>query len=48
MMTSHLEYPSNVFGFAIGLSQPEVDQLEECLTGCHLVLIPARYRGGLV
>ena len=38
---SQLEYPSNVFGFAINLSQPAVDQLEECLTGCHLVLIPA-------
>jgi len=38
---SHLEYPSNVFGYAIDPSQPAVDQLEECLTGCHLVLIPA-------
>ena len=38
---SHLKYPSNVFGFAIDLSQPARDQLEECPTGCHLVLIPA-------
>ena len=38
---SHWEYPSNVFGFAIDLSQPEVNQLEDCLTGYHLVLIPA-------
>ena len=38
---SHLEYPSNMFGFAIDLSQPAVDQLEECLTVCHLVLSPA-------
>ena len=38
---SHLMYPSNVFGFTIDLSQLAVDQLEECSTECHLVLIPA-------
>merc|ERR1719361_759555 len=37
----HLEYPSKVVGYAIDPSKPAVDQLEECLTGCHLVLVPA-------
>merc|ERR1712113_1215076 len=34
-------YPSKVVGYAIDPSKPAVDQLEECLTGCHLVLVPA-------
>mmetsp|Transcript_42652 Transcript_42652/g.102831 ORF Transcript_42652/g.102831 Transcript_42652/m.102831 type:complete len:324 (+) Transcript_42652:71-1042(+) len=38
---SHLNLPSKVKGFAIDPKQPAVDQLEECLTGCHLVLVPA-------
>lgn len=38
---SHLEFPSKVNGYAMDPSKPAVDQLEECLTGCHLVLIPA-------
>eukprot|EP00439_Symbiodinium_sp_Y106_P086449 s590_g33.t1 len=37
----HLEYPSKVVGYATDPSKPAVDQLEECLTGCHLVLVPA-------
>jgi len=37
----HLEFPSKVVGYAIDPSKPAVDQLEECLTGCHLVLVPA-------
>merc|ERR1719356_2408938 len=37
----HLEYPSKVVGYAIDPSKPAVDQLEACLTGCHLVLVPA-------
>jgi len=37
----HLEFPSRVTGYATDLSKPPVDQLEECLTGCHLVLVPA-------
>ena len=35
---SHLEYPSNVFGFAIDPSQPAEDQLEKCLLGA-IVLV---------
>ena len=44
----HLEYPSNVFGYAIDLTQPAVDQLRNASLGCHLVLISAdvpRYPG---
>jgi len=37
----HLERPSKVTGFAIDPSQPAIDQLEECLTGAHLLLVPA-------
>mmetsp|Transcript_75601 Transcript_75601/g.136329 ORF Transcript_75601/g.136329 Transcript_75601/m.136329 type:complete len:355 (-) Transcript_75601:187-1251(-) len=37
----HMEFPSKVVGYAIDPSKPAVDQLEECLTGCHLVLVPA-------
>lgn len=37
----HLEFPSKVKGYSMDPSRPAVDQLEECLTGCHLVLIPA-------
>lgn len=37
----HLEKPCRVSGFAIDPSQPAVDQLEECLTGADLLLVPA-------
>jgi len=37
----HMEFPSKVKGYAIDPSKPAIDQLEECLTGCHLVLVPA-------
>ena len=37
---SHLEYPNNVFGFALDPSQPAVDQLEEYLTGATLCSFP--------
>lgn len=37
----HIEYPAKVNGYAIDPSQPAVDQLGECLSGCDLVLIPA-------
>lgn len=37
----HLEFPSKVKGYATDPSKPAVDQLEECLTGSHLVLVPA-------
>eukprot|EP00928_Gymnodinium_smaydae_P096456 TRINITY_DN852_c0_g2_i2.p1 TRINITY_DN852_c0_g2~~TRINITY_DN852_c0_g2_i2.p1 ORF type:complete len:358 (+),score=111.87 TRINITY_DN852_c0_g2_i2:51-1124(+) len=37
----HLEFPSKVVGYSTDPSKPAVDQLEECLTGCNLVLVPA-------
>lgn len=37
----HLEFPSKVVGYATDPSVPAVEQLEACLTGCNLVLIPA-------
>jgi len=37
----HLEKPAEVKGYAIDVSQPAVDQLEECFTGADLLLIPA-------
>merc|ERR1719356_1408470 len=37
----HIEYPAKVRGYAIDPSKPAVDKLGECLTGCHLVLVPA-------
>jgi len=37
----HIEYPCAVKGYAIDPSKPAVDQLEECMTGCDLVLVPA-------
>jgi len=38
---SHLEKPCKVKGFAIDTAKPPIDQLEEYLTGAHLVLVPA-------
>eukprot|EP00932_Pfiesteria_piscicida_P013637 SRR837773.25238.p3 GENE.SRR837773.25238~~SRR837773.25238.p3 ORF type:complete len:311 (-),score=146.08 SRR837773.25238:38-859(-) len=38
---SHLERKSKVKGYAIELTDKPVDKLRECLTGCHLVLVPA-------
>lgn len=37
----HMEFPSKVVGYATDPSKPAVDQLEACLSGCHLVLVPA-------
>merc|ERR1719291_869240 len=37
----HIEVPAKVRGYAIDPSKPAIDQLEECLKGCHLVLVPA-------
>merc|ERR1719291_1130661 len=37
----HIEFPAKVRGYAIDPSKPAIDQLEECLKGCHLVLVPA-------
>merc|ERR1719163_2657747 len=38
---SHLEKGSKVSGFALDTAKPAVDQLEDCLKGSHLVLVPA-------
>jgi len=38
---SHLNTPAKVVGYSIDPKLPPVDQLAECLTGCHLVLVPA-------
>merc|ERR1719379_1371808 len=38
---SHLEKKCSVKSYAIDPAQPAVEQLEECMTGCHLVLVPA-------
>mmetsp|Transcript_69150 Transcript_69150/g.95825 ORF Transcript_69150/g.95825 Transcript_69150/m.95825 type:complete len:411 (-) Transcript_69150:359-1591(-) len=37
----HLEKKAAVKGYVMEVGQKPVDNLEECLTGCHLVLIPA-------
>merc|ERR550514_2086403 len=37
----HLERPAKVKSYAIGLKDKPIDNLKECLTGCHLVLVPA-------
>merc|ERR1711977_699469 len=38
---SHIETKCKVKSYAIDPSKPAVDQLQECLSGCHLVLVPA-------
>jgi len=38
---AHLERKCSVKGYAMEPTQKAIDNLEECLTGCHLVLIPA-------
>jgi malate dehydrogenase len=38
---SHLEKKSKVKGYALDKDDKPVEKLEECLTGCHLVLVPA-------
>merc|ERR1712032_144470 len=38
---SHLEKKSNVTGYVYNVDEKAVDKLEEALTGCHVVLIPA-------
>jgi len=37
----HLERKSKVKGYVMELGAKPIDNLEECLTGCHLVLVPA-------
>lgn len=38
---SHLEKKSKVTGYVYDVGEKAVDKLEEALTGCHVVLIPA-------
>merc|ERR1719238_37502 len=38
---SHIEKKAKVKAYAIDPKVPAVDQLQNCLTGCHLVLVPA-------
>merc|ERR1712113_1201367 len=38
---SHLEKKCKVKGYALDKDDKPVDKLKECLTGCHLVLVPA-------
>merc|ERR1712151_1284278 len=38
---AHLERKCSVKGYVMDPAQKAIDNLEECLTGCHLVLIPA-------
>lgn len=37
----HLERPSKVKAYSLDLKQKPVEELSDCLTGCHLVLVPA-------
>merc|ERR1712190_456626 len=37
----HLERKCSVKGYCLEVDDKPIDKLEECLTGCHLVLIPA-------
>jgi len=38
---SHIEKPAKVKAYTLTKDDKPVDKLEECLTGCHLVLVPA-------
>jgi len=38
---AHLERKSKVKGYALDKDDKPIEKLEECLTGCHLVLVPA-------
>jgi len=38
---SHLETNNKVRAYSLTLEDSPIDKLEECLTGCHLVLVPA-------
>merc|ERR1719380_366359 len=38
---SHLEKKTKVKSFTLSKDDKPIDKLEECLTGCHLVLVPA-------
>jgi len=38
---SHIERKSKVTGYALDKDDKPIEKLQECLTGCHLVLVPA-------
>mmetsp|Transcript_840 Transcript_840/g.1725 ORF Transcript_840/g.1725 Transcript_840/m.1725 type:complete len:329 (+) Transcript_840:54-1040(+) len=38
---SHIERPCKVNGYVMEVGQKPIDHLQECLTGCQLVMIPA-------
>jgi malate dehydrogenase len=38
---SHIEKKCSVKGYVMEVGKNPIDYLEECLTGCHLVLVPA-------
>jgi len=38
---SHLNKKNDVKGYVMEVGKNPIDHLEECLTGCHLVLVPA-------
>lgn len=38
---NHLEKKAKVTGYVMEVGKKPIDHLEECLTGCHLVLVPA-------
>jgi len=38
---NHLEKKATVKGYVMKVGENPIDHLEECLTGCHLVLVPA-------
>jgi len=38
---SHIERKSKVTGYALDKDDKPIEKLKECLTGCHLVLVPA-------
>lgn len=38
---NHLERKCSVKGYSMEVNKSPIDHLEECLTGCHLVLVPA-------
>merc|ERR550525_1574270 len=38
---SHLERKCTVKGYVMEVGKKPIDHLEECLTGCNLVLVPA-------
>merc|ERR1711975_200161 len=40
-MGSHIEKPAKVKSYTLSKEDKPLENLKECLTGCHLVLVPA-------